>query len=57
MANADSKILYEKFVKKMVEKYPRVKNGFFGEDMLVSIDNDGPCTIVMDSREEIRVEG
>ena len=57
MAHADSKVMYDKFVNKITEKYPHIKTGFFGEDMLVSIENDGPCTIVLDSREERRLEG
>ena len=57
MGNTDSKAMYDKFVKQMSAKYPHVKTGFFGEDMLVSIDNDGPCTIILDSREERRLDG
>lgn len=31
------------------EKGVGVATGVFGEDMMVSIDNDGPCTILLDS--------
>jgi D-tyrosyl-tRNA(Tyr) deacylase len=40
--------LYEAFVKKMAEFVP-VKTGVFGADMQVSLTNDGPVTLVLDS--------
>lgn len=41
--------LYEIFNNKLSE-YCHVETGFFGEEMLVSIDNDGPVTIILESR-------
>ncbi len=41
--------LYELFNQKLKE-YVDVQTGIFGADMLVSIENDGPVTILMDSK-------
>ena len=44
--------LYEKFVKRMKENLGevKVKEGIFGEMMEVRIINDGPVTIIIDSK-------
>ena len=43
--------LYEYFVAKLSEKLGKeVKTGVFGADMKVALVNDGPVTIVMDSK-------
>lgn len=43
--------LYEKFIEKCErESNLLVKTGEFGADMLVNIDNDGPITILLDSK-------
>lgn len=47
--------LYEHFVSLMGREVP-VKTGVFGADMRLSIENDGPVTIVMDS-EILRKKG
>lgn len=45
--------LYEKFIQKLSEILPTpVKSGKFGADMQVSLQNDGPVTIFMDSKEK-----
>lgn len=44
-----AKPLYEYFGKKLEESVPHVAYGVFGADMKVSLLNDGPVTIVMDS--------
>lgn len=49
MKNDEAKILYELFNKKMNELVPTVP-GVFGADMLVSINNDGPITIILDTK-------
>lgn len=42
--------LYERFIEAMEEIIPgRVKTGSFGADMKVSILNDGPVTIILDT--------
>ena len=45
--------LYENMVKKCRELFgnERVQTGIFGADMKVSLLNDGPFTIVLDSNE------
>ena len=43
--------LYEKFCERMQELIGReVKRGVFGADMQVSLINDGPVTIIVDSK-------
>lgn len=41
--------LYEKFVSLCRERVSKVETGEFGADMQVSLENDGPFTIVLDS--------
>ena len=43
--------MYEYFKKTVMDKYGRVESGEFGADMKVSLVNDGPFTIVWDSRD------
>lgn len=43
--------LYEEFVRLCREKVHKVETGSFGADMKVSLENDGPFTIVWDSEE------
>ncbi len=43
--------MYEKFVQKMENELgKKVQTGIFGADMKVSLVNDGPVTIVIDSK-------
>jgi D-tyrosyl-tRNA(Tyr) deacylase len=43
--------MYENFVKKLeIDFDKKVQTGIFGADMKVSLLNDGPVTIVMDSK-------
>jgi D-tyrosyl-tRNA(Tyr) deacylase len=43
--------LYEAFVKRLGEQAGKpVQTGEFGADMLVSLANDGPVTIIIDSK-------
>lgn len=47
--------LYEYFCKKLEDKgVNKVAKGIFGADMLVSIENDGPVTIIINSKELIK---
>lgn len=48
-AHAES--LYEYIVEECRKKAFKVETGSFGADMKVSIENDGPFTIVLDSKE------
>lgn len=43
--------MYEKFVAKLQDLYGKeIQTGTFGADMQVSLVNDGPVTIIMDSQ-------
>jgi D-tyrosyl-tRNA(Tyr) deacylase len=43
--------LYESFILKLEQDLgKKISTGIFGADMLVSLLNDGPVTIVMDSK-------
>ena len=46
-----AKALYERFAEYLGELTSHVETGEFGADMEVSICNDGPFTVVIDSRE------
>ena len=43
--------LYEYVLAKTREKIPVVEKGIFGADMKVSLTNEGPFTIILDSKE------
>lgn len=43
--------LYEYIIKKCVEEIPNVAHGVFGAHMMVSLVNNGPFTIILDSDE------
>ncbi len=49
-----AKRLYEYFVKRLKESGLKVATGIFAAHMLVNILNDGPVTIVLDSREKLK---
>ena len=43
--------MYEYIIEKCKEQVPNVQIGSFGADMKISLINDGPFTIVLDSKE------
>lgn len=43
--------LYEEFNRKLSEVGIKVETGIFGADMKVNITNDGPVTIILESRD------
>lgn len=43
-----AKMMYEKFNEKLNEIVP-TKSGIFAEDMKISLENDGPVTIILDT--------
>ena len=43
--------LYEYIIEKCKEQIPNVQTGSFGADMKISLLNDGPFTIVLDSKD------
>jgi D-tyrosyl-tRNA(Tyr) deacylase len=47
----EARALYAYFLKKMQSLYPKTQNGVFQADMKVSLVNDGPFTLVLDSKE------
>ncbi len=49
MPSKDAKELYDRFNCEL-RKYTNVEEGIFGEDMKVNIVNDGPTTILLESR-------
>lgn len=42
--------MYEEFVRQCREVLPKVETGKFGADMMVTIENDGPVTLMLDSK-------
>ena len=50
----EAKALYAYFNKQIKAKYGAVETGVFGADMKVSSVNDGPFTVIMDSKEIIK---
>ncbi len=46
---AEAEPLYEEFARLLSERISHVECGVFGADMQISIEADGPVTIVMDS--------
>ncbi len=49
-ASEKAKSLYEHFIEKLKEKYEKLKTGEFGAKMVVEIHNDGPVTIILDTK-------
>ena len=43
--------IYEYIIQKCKEEIPVVERGIFGADMKISLLNDGPFTIILDSQE------
>lgn len=48
---AHAEVLYNRFVELCREQVSTVETGIFGEYMKVNLENDGPFTIVLDSRD------
>ncbi len=46
--------LYEEFSSLLRERIGRVETGVFGADMQISMEADGPVTIVMDSKKLVK---
>ena len=46
-----AKELYEYFIERSKQLFTKVESGIFGADMKVSLVNDGPFTIMLDSNE------
>lgn len=52
MGGDEAKNLYEEFVKMLKDSGVKVETGEFGAHMKVDIQNDGPVTILLDSKRE-----
>lgn len=50
----DAKALYEFFNEQIKIKFGKVETGVFGADMKVNSVNDGPFTVILDSKEIIK---
>ena len=50
-APSHAEALYQYVIESCKKEVPVVKTGVFGADMKVSLQNDGPFTIVLDSKE------
>lgn len=52
MSGDDAINLYNKFIELIKETGLKVETGIFGADMKVDIQNDGPVTILLDSKKQ-----
>ena len=52
MSGDKAKEIYNQFVEMLRENNLKVETGVFGADMKVSIENDGPVTILLDSKKQ-----
>ncbi|EPQ30752.1 uncharacterized protein PFL1_01653 [Pseudozyma flocculosa PF-1] len=54
MGGQQAKTIYDAFLQKLADSYSpdRIKDGAFGEMMDVSLTNDGPVTILLDTAEK-----
>lgn len=50
LGGEEAKKFYEEFVKECKDVLGNVETGEFGADMKVTIENDGPVTIILDSK-------
>lgn len=50
LGGEEAEKIYEEFVRQCREQVTKVDTGKFGADMKVTIENDGPVTIMIDSK-------
>lgn len=50
LGGEEAEKMYEEFVRQCREILPKVETGKFGADMMVTIENDGPVTLMIDSK-------
>lgn len=50
MGGENAKILYNNFIEMLRKSELKVETGEFGANMKVEINNDGPVTILLDSK-------
>lgn len=46
-----AKMMYEKFIDYCQKSFKNVESGVFGADMKVDLENDGPVTLIIDSKQ------
>ncbi len=51
LAPEEARALYDRFVAMMKEEFPALQTGVFQADMQVSLVNEGPFTLLLDSKE------
>ena len=51
----EARMLYESFIQHLRSLNLHVETGIFGATMVVSLENDGPVTLVLDTSEEKEV--
>jgi len=49
MSSKEAKVFYQNFIENFRKEYPKIKDGIFGAYMQISLTNDGPVTIILDS--------
>ncbi len=54
MAADKARDLYAKFFEILSGLFPKIQGGVFQEDMQVSLTNDGPFTLILDSKEMLK---
>jgi len=50
LGGEDAEKMYEEFIRQCRVVIPKVETGKFGADMMVTIENDGPVTLMIDSK-------
>lgn len=50
LGGEEAQKMYNEFVRQCKESIQKVETGKFGADMMVTIENDGPVTILIDSK-------
>ena len=51
LAPLEANRLFELFVSELKKSFPNLKTGIFQADMQVNLTNDGPFTLILDSKE------
>jgi len=51
LAPDEARALYERFVELMKQEFPALQTGVFQADMRVSLTNEGPFTLLLDTKE------
>ena len=50
LGGEEAEVLYNKFLESFKDEDVKIETGIFGEDMEVAIINDGPVTLLLDSK-------